>query len=112
VTVTVWVAFFVLPAASVATHVIVVVPSGNRAPIAAPSLRVPIRLEIEQLSVAVVPSVTVAPHTFAFVVTLRFAVVIEGGVLSTMVTVWVAEAVLPDASVAVYVSVVVPTGKR
>jgi hypothetical protein len=36
---------------------------------------------------------------------------ITGGVLSVTVTVWVAVAVLPCASVAVQVTVVVPTGK-
>src|SRR6185436_7211045 len=62
-TVTVCVAVFVLPCASVAVQVIVVVPTGNNAANNAASLRTPTSVTPGQVSEAVVPSdAIVAPQ--------------------------------------------------
>jgi hypothetical protein len=115
VTVTVWVAVDVFPSASIAVYVIVVVPFGKIFPAGTP-LRV--MLTGEQLSVAfAVPrsasltnlSQLVAPGPVA--TATAAGAVTAGGVLSSTVTVWVAVALFPSASVAVYVMVVIPFGK-
>jgi hypothetical protein len=65
----------------------------------------------EQLSVAVAVNGTVAVQTPAPVFTAMFAgQVITGAILSVTVMVNVQTSVLPDGSVAVAVTVVVPTG--
>ena len=110
---TVWVAVAEFPDASVAVHVIVVVPigygslSGN-----GPSLREPETVTKPELSVAVaVPGSTVAVARPGSVETDTFAgACTTGGSVSRTVTVCVAVAVLPAASVAVQVIVVVPVG--
>jgi hypothetical protein len=106
-TVTVWVAVAVLPAASVAVHVTVVVPNwkiaGALFEIVAPTLSV----------AEAFPNATLdAVARLRSVGTIIFdGAVIDGGWLSTTVTVCVAVAVLPAASVAVHITVVVPNGK-
>ena len=65
-----------------------------------------------QLSVAVGLKLTTAPHRVAGAPTVRLARALNTGYsVSFTVTVWVAVAVLPAASVAVHVTVVVPFGK-
>jgi hypothetical protein len=115
VTVTVWVAVELLPAASVAVYVIVVVPTGKKLSVGS-ALRV--MVTAEQLSVAVAVPRAALPTNFPQsvapgpVVTVTAAgAVITGGVSSVTVTVCVAVAVFPLASVAVWVTVIVPTGK-
>jgi len=106
-TVTVCVAVAVLPDASVAVQITVVAPSGNVAGALLEAVA-------EQLSATVaVPSDTplaVQSPASAFTVTAAGAVMV-GFTLSTTVTVCVAVVVLPDASVAVQITVVRPTGK-
>ena len=98
-----------LPCASVAVQVIVVVPTGNSAANSAASLRTPTSVRPGQLSEAVVPSdAIVAPHAPA-VGTVRFDVAIVGFSVSLTVTVKLVF-VLPHALVAVAVTVVTPTG--
>jgi hypothetical protein len=59
----VWSALLVLPEASFAVHVMVVVPSGYAAFNGSPSSRVPLTVTPEQLSVAVaVPGLTATSH--------------------------------------------------
>src|SRR5437773_2871883 len=118
ITVTVCVAEAVLPCASVAEYVSVVLPSGKLFPDGTP-LRVtaptPGRLSVaEPLPSVALRSLTVTPHEVApgpvNSVTAAGGVT-TGGVLSTTVTVCVVVAVLPAQSVAVQVTVVFPTGK-
>jgi hypothetical protein len=91
---------------SVAVCVTVVVPIGKTDPLAKlPALRVTDCTA--QLSVAVgVAYVTTAPDGQLGSTVMFAGQLITGGVLSTTVTVWVALAVLPCASVAEYVTVV------
>jgi hypothetical protein len=117
-TVTNCVADPVLPCASVAEYVSVVVPTGKLFPEGTP-----VRVTGPtpgQLSVAdPVPNVasrllTVTPQEAApgpVRSVIAAGAVTIGNVLSTTVTTWVAEAEFPCASVAEYVSVVIPTGK-
>ena len=108
ITVTVKLHVAVLPDGSVATLVTVVVPRLNVLPDAGVLTTVAL-----QLSVAVTLKLTTAPQLLLADATLILAgQVIVGGVVSLTVTVWVQVAVLPDASVAVHVTVVVPTGKH
>ena len=65
----VWLALAVLPDASVAVHVIVVVPTGYGSVNRNPSLRTPVGVIILQLSVAWALTTTVAPHVPAALVT-------------------------------------------
>ena len=106
VTLTVCVHVAVFPEASVAVHVTTVVPIGY-----GPAGMGPLTVA-EQLSVAVaVPIEALEVHCPGSVV--RFAVggqVITGFSLSATITAWVHVAVLPDRSVAVQVTFVVPTG--
>lgn len=106
VTVTVCEAVAVLPEASVAVQITVVVPSGKVAGALLDAVA-------EQLSATVaLPSDTplaVQSPASAFTVTAAGAVIV-GFTLSTTVTVCVAVVVLPAASVAVQVTVVTPTG--
>jgi hypothetical protein len=107
VTVTVKEAAPLLPRASMAVHVTVVAPSGNVAPLAgahvagtAPSM----------LSVADVVKLKGAPVA-PVASTLAFAgTVTTGPIVSATVTVKAAARLLPRASVAVHVTVVVPSG--
>jgi hypothetical protein len=115
VTVTVCVQLVMLPAASVAVHVIVVAPTGYGSVNNRPSLRLPTTETAPgQLSVAVAtPGSTavaqgVAPAPVS-VITFDGHVMI-GGVVSVTITVCVQFAMLPAASVAVQVIIVTPTG--
>lgn len=114
-----WVSFTVivnehvltLPAPSVAVYVTVVVPIGNTVP--GVWLAVTTKPE-PQLSVMVGGvQKTGAPHVLNALFTVMFVgqLVITGAKLSVTVTVKVHVLVLPTASTAVYVTVVVPTGK-
>jgi hypothetical protein len=108
-TVTVNVQVAVLPAASVAVDVTVVVPTGKKLPDAGTLTTV----TPGQLSLAVTLKLTTAPHWFGLFETVILAgQVIAGGCVSFTVTVNVQEVALPAASVAVDVTVVVPTGKK
>jgi hypothetical protein len=108
-TVTVKVQVAVLPVASVAVEVTVVVPTGKNEPEAGTAATV----TPGQLSVAFTAKFTTAPHWLGSLLTVIFAgQVITGGCTSFTVTVNVQVAVLPAASVAVAVTVVVPTGKK
>src|SRR6185436_7632879 len=109
-TVTVCVAVFVLPCASVAVQVIVVVPTGNNAANNAASLRTPTSVTPGQVSEAVVPSDAIVAPQAPAVETVRFEVAIVGFSVSFTVTVKFVLA-LPHALVAVAVTVVTPTGK-
>ena len=113
-TVTVKVQVLVLPLASVAVQVTVVVPSGNVEPLAGLQLM----LEPGQLSLALAVKVTCAwqsPLTLSapvlVVVVMLAGQVATGGSLSVTVTVKLQRAVWPCASLAVQLTVVVPTGK-
>src|SRR5512140_2656468 len=98
---------------SVASQAMVVVPFGKASISAAPSLRVPVRLAIPQLSDAAAPSEAMpAEQAPGSVSRAIFATVIEGGVSSATEIVCVAVALFPLGSIAVYVIVVVPTGNR
>jgi hypothetical protein len=115
-TVTIWEAVVWLPAASVAVYVIEVVPTGNTFPAG-----IPVRATEttpEQLSFVVADpsaaSLTTVPHEVEFPVeTVTFdGAASVGAVVSLIVTVVVAELVLPTASVAVIVIEWVPTPTR
>src|SRR6266481_5400968 len=107
-TVTVKLHVALLPLASVAVLVTVVVPTGKLLPLAG-------LLDIVtpgQLSVAVTTKVTLLAHVPCAALTTRLLEqVITGGCASFTVTVKLHVALLPCASVAVLVTVVVPTGK-
>src|SRR5215813_3910148 len=109
-TVNVVVAVLVFPAASVAVSVIVCVPT----PTTVPAAGLCMTLTGPQLSLAMAADATLGisacPLLSACTVVGAGAVNI-GAVLSITVTVCVADALFPDASVAVYVIVVTPTGK-
>ncbi len=108
VTVTVKVQLLVLPLASVAVLVTVVVPTGNVLPLAV----LVTKFVTPQLSVALAKNVTLLrlhrPGSAAN--TRLLEQVITGFCVSVMVTVNVQVVMLPLASVAVLVTVVVPTG--
>jgi hypothetical protein len=96
-----------LPRASIAVHVIVVVPSGNVEPLDGVQLtgRAPSTLSVADAEyVKIAPAGSVA-STVAFAGTVRI-----GGAVSPTVTVNEAEPVLSCVSVAVHVTVVVPKG--
>jgi hypothetical protein len=96
---------------SVAVKVTEVVPIGNTDPLAGPAERTTDCTP--QLSVAVaLANVAIAPVGQVGSNVMLAGQLITGGVLSTTVTTCVADPVLPWASVAEYVSVVVPTGKK
>ena len=107
-TVTTCVAVAVLPEASVTVQVTVVSPTGK---LAGASLVVVATLQLSE--VVGVPRVTfVAEQLAASILTLiATGAVILGSMLSTTVTICVAVAVFPLASVTVQVTVVSPTGK-
>src|SRR6478736_7733275 len=109
-TVMVCVHFFTFPYASVAFHSIEVVPLGKAAVISCPSLRVPVTVGVPQLSVAVGGLIaTVAEHKPVVVFTTTLdGQVITGNSPSIILIVCVQVLVLPCASVAVHVIVVVP----
>ena len=108
ITVTVKLQMAVLPDGSVATRVTVVVPRLNVLPDVGVLTTVTL-----QLSVAVTLKLTIAPQLLLAEATLMLAgQVIVGGVVSLTVTVCVQVDTLPDASVAVHVTVVLPTGKH
>jgi hypothetical protein len=96
------------PATSVAVHVTVVVPKGNRLPDGGEHTTSGIG---SQISVAVAANVTTAPALVMQGTLLLVGQVITGGVVSTTVTVKLHEALFPLASVAVQVTVVVPIRK-
>ena len=103
-TVTVKLHVFVLPAASVAVAVTVVVPTGKTEPEAGLLTTV----GTEQLSLAVTVKLTAAEHVPVGALTVMFAgQAMLGGVLSMTVIVCDALAVLPAPSVAVYVRVII-----
>src|SRR5574337_150248 len=102
---TIWVAFALLPASSVAIHNIVVLPSGN----------VFDALFVSEtnftLSVAVaLPIGTMLPEIESAIVLTAEGAIIFGAVVSTTSTVWVPFALLPDASVAIQSMVDFPRG--
>jgi hypothetical protein len=110
-TVTVNVQDAVLPDASVAVTVTVVVPTGKKLPDAGLELTVtPGQLSLADGKLYV----TTAPHWLVVLFTVMFAgqLPIVGFCASTTVTVNVQLDVLPAASVAVAVTVVVPLGKK
>ena len=99
----------ILPEASVAVTVTVVNPTGKKLPDAGELVMV----TPGQLSVAVGVKLTTAPHWPAVLFTVIFAgQVTVGNSVSFTLMVNVHVAVLPDASVTVHVTVVVPTGKN
>ena len=99
----------VLPEASVAVTVTVVIPTGKKLPEAGELVTV----TPGQLSVAVGVKETFAPHWPGVLPTMMFAgQVTIGGCTSFTLTVNVHVAVLPEASVTVAVTVVMPTGKN
>lgn len=110
VTVTVKLQLPVFEDASVAVHVTVVVPTGNVAPVAGTQVTGPVP---GQLSVAAgVEKATTAEHWPAVFGTLTFAGQANvGACVSLTVTVNEHEPVFEEASLAVQVTVVVPTGK-
>src|SRR5207244_1339604 len=101
----------VLPAASVADHVIVVVPTGYVSDNALPSERTPVAVTVEQLSVAVaVPGLIAAAHLpTSLPCEMAGGAVTIGFSVSAMVMVWTTVPMLPASSVADQVIVVVPT---
>ena len=109
-TVTVKLQLAVLPAASVAVAVTKVVPTGNVLPDAGTLTTVTPGQLSETVGAAYV---TTAPQVPGVLLTVILAgQVIVGGCTSFTVTVNEQLAVLPYASVAWYVLVVVPTGKK
>jgi hypothetical protein len=109
-TVTVKVHVPVLPAASVAEQVTVVVPNAKVEPDAGEHVGVKAP---SQLSVAVAVKLTTAVQTPVSVPCVMLdGHVTTGASVSVMVTVKAHVAVLPEASVAVQVTVVVPTAKQ
>src|SRR5204862_3298923 len=109
-TVTVKVQLFVLPLASVAVEVTVVVPTGKTEPLKGVLVRF---VTAPQMSVAVTLKVTLLVHRPEVALTVMFpGQMIVGGCVSRTVTVKEQLFVLPLASVAVEVTVVVPTGKE
>lgn len=108
-TLTVKVQVLVLPAASVAVDVTVVIPTGKKLPEAGTLVMV----TPGQLSVAVGVNETFAPHWPAVLLTIIFAgQTMVGNCISLTLIVNVQVVVLPVASVAVHVTVVIPTGKK
>src|SRR5262245_57137804 len=105
-TVTLKVFVVVLPAASVAVTVTVVVPSGN----VVPGCFEYVIVTAETASVACAANVTTAPDALVASFVMSAGTVRSGGVVSRTVTVKVPLLELPAASVAVTVTVVVPSG--
>jgi hypothetical protein len=108
--VTVKLAVVTKPAASVAVYVTVVIPNGNTSP----EVWVLVSVTPKQLSLAVgAVHVAIPSHEPTVVLVLMFAgrPTIAGAVLSITVITCVAVAVFPTASVAVQVTLVVPSGK-
>jgi len=99
--VTTWVAVELLPEASVAVQVTVVVPSGNRA---GASL-VTAGLASHRSATCGVPRFTGVPASVVCSVVMPGGAVMLGGVVSTTVMTSVAMPTLPDASVAFHVTV-------
>ena len=97
-----------LPAASVALVMTVVVPTGKTEPDAG-LLRVA-RLPLNK-SLALVVKVTAAPLALVAATVMLGGTLMMGAVVSRTVTVKLALPVLPAASVALAVTVVVPSGK-
>jgi hypothetical protein len=97
----------VLPCASVAVQVTVVTPIRNVEPLAGLQLtgRAPSTLSVADAEYVNTAPVGPVPSTVAFAGTVR-----TGGAVSVTVTVNDAEPVLPCVSIAVQVTVVVPSG--
>jgi hypothetical protein len=95
------------PAASAAVHVTVVVPSGN----VEPDAGVQLELVTPTASVNVTVNPTGAPDALVASAVTSAGTPIAGAVVSWTVTWNDAVAVLPLVSVAVHVTVVVPSGK-
>ncbi len=110
-TVTLCEAFALFAEASVAVQVMIVWPTGYGALRACPSLRAPVTVTPGQLSVAVAtPGLTDAVGFPGSVTVDTFGGgTTRGSSWSPTVTNCVADAVVPDASVAVHVTVVLPT---
>lgn len=111
VTLKLWVVMF--PAASVSVYVTTVVPTGKKLPLVCDD----VIAGVPQLSVLPgVAHVTVRPHEAAMAVVFEVMLpgndVKLGAILSIILTSNDPVAVLPDGSVTVYVTVVVPTGKK
>jgi len=100
----------VLPWLSVALQVTVVVPNGNISPELGLQLAVSVP---SKLSVALAEKVTAAPLGLVASTVMSPGTATFGGVVSTSTTVTVKDAVpvFPCASVALQMTVVVPTGK-
>src|SRR5262249_55067601 len=107
VTVTVNVHWLLLPLLSHAVFVTVVTPNGNEKPLGGTLTT----LSTPQLSVAVTLNVTLLEHPPDAALTVMFdGQVMTGGSLSSTVTVNVQVLLLPDASMAVLITMLVPTG--
>jgi hypothetical protein len=106
-TTTICVAVAMFPEASVTVHVTVVVPNKNNAG------ALLVTVATWQLSDVIgVPKATTAPeHPFVEVTSTFCGATSDGLIVSTTVTVWLAVAVLPAASVTVHVTVVKPSTK-
>ena len=96
-----------LPAASVAVHVTMVVPSGNRA---GASLAMDATPTASDASAS--PISTGVPSADTASAAMSAGAEIDGGVVSTTTISCVSVALLPAASVAVHVTTVVPSGNR
>ena len=109
-TVTVKEHFAVFPEASVAVKTFVVEPTGKTEPLCNPLVKATVAL---QLSIAVTSNVAFAPQTPKLVLILRgVGQVMTGNSLSVMVTSKLQFEELPQISVAVTVTEVVPTLKN
>src|SRR5205809_6654310 len=97
-----------LPCASVAVHVTVVLPSAKVLPEAGVELTV---TSPSTISSALAVKVTTAPAALVASAVMSAGTVIAGGVMSRTVTVKLPVALLPCASVAVAFTVVVPSAK-
>ena len=96
-----------LPEASVAVQVTMVTPTGNTA---GASLVIAGSRSARSVAVAI-PMLTWVPAGSLVVAETFAGTCSVGRVVSVTATVWVAKALLPDASCAVQVTVVMPTGK-
>ncbi len=106
VTVTVWLAVALFPAASVTVQITVVVPNGK----ATGALFFTEATEQLSLVVGVPRATPVAVQAVLVVVAIFVGAVIVGFTLSVTVTVWLAVALFPAASVTVQITVVLPNG--
>ena len=107
VMVTVWVSVASLPTVICTVHVTVVLPTGN--PPSGASL-VTLRLGSAMSLTSGVASVMVVVSGPVASVLISAGAVMDGAPVSVIVTCWVSIALFPESSVAVHVTVVLPTG--